>query len=262
MRAIALPTAISVLGMILFSAAGSMAQSDDPAFCAELSRLRIIGQFGGNDLLFYRDASGTIKEVATNQTVPRNINEFYYFVRSQPDQEKRKGVVNLKFVYLIGQKPNRRSLVGLSNDRWNESQSYRSKAACSNLTVEGYDNYHLYGTRNVCLTYHFHQTDPDTLADIEHRRSFAFDDMIPNPSTGFISMFWPFVSAARASEVGDNSTIRGTLARSWIRNFVHQKSGSCVRITPYVPQDAEALNLRVVNHSNLQQYSWLIKFAN
>ena len=259
MKAIALTTAVSVLG-ILFSAAGSMAQSDDPVFCAELSRLGMVGQFGGDDLLFYRDASGAIKEVATEQTVPRNINEFYYFVRPQPDQEKRKGVINLKFVYLIGQKPNRRSLVGLSNDRWNYDNPGR--AACSNLTVEGYDNYHLYGTRSVCLTRHFHQTDPDTLADSAHRRSFAFDDMIPDSSTGFIAMFWPFVSPARAGEVGDNSTIRGTLARSWIRNFVHQKSGSCVRITPNVPQGAEALNLRVVNHSNLQQFSWAIKFAN
>jgi hypothetical protein len=126
MRAISLPTAILVLA-ILFSAGGSMAQSDDPAFCAELSRLHMIGQFGGNDLLFYRDASGTIKDVATNQTVPRNINEFYYFVRSQPDQERQKGVINLKFVYLIGQKPNRRSLVGLSNDRWNEVKATEAR---------------------------------------------------------------------------------------------------------------------------------------
>jgi hypothetical protein len=256
------PTAISVLG-ILFLTAPTLAQSDDPTFCAELFRLHMIDQFGGNDRLFYRNASGTIKEVMSTDSVSRNINDFYYFVRSQPEQEKTKGVINLKFVYLTALKPNRKSLVGLSNDRWSESQSDQSKAACANLTVEGYDNYHNYGTRNVCLTYHFHQTDPDTLATSEHRRSFAFNDMIPNPTTGFISMFWPFISAARASEAGDNSTIRGTLARSWIRNFVHQKSGSCVRIRPYVPQDAEVLNLRVVDHSNnLQQYSWLIKFEN
>lgn len=262
MRAIALPTAISVVA-ILVSAPSSMAQPDETAFCADLSRQRMIDSFSGDDRLFYRDASGTIREVITGQSVPRKINDFYYFVRSQSNQEKTKGVINLKFVYLIGQKPNRRSLVSLFNDRWDESQSNQSRAACANLTVEGYDNYHLYGTRNVCLTYHFHQADPDTLATSEHRRSFAFDDMIPNPAPGFISMFWPLISMARADEPGDNSTIRGTLARSWIKNFVHQKSGSCVRITPFIPSDAQALHLRVVNHSNnLQKYNWLVKLAN
>jgi hypothetical protein len=253
-------TAFSILG-ILFSSLPSKAQSDDPAFCSELARLRLIDQFGGNDRLFYRNASGAIKEVVDNQSVPKNINYFYYFVRSQPEQERTKGVINLKFVYFTSLKPNRKTLVGLSNDRWNYIQSERSKAACSNLSVEGYDNYHLYGTGNVCLTYHFHQSDPNTLETSDHRRSFAFGDMIPGQTSGFFRMFGPFISAARANEGADNSTIRGTLARSWIRNFVHQKSGSCVRIVPYVPQDAESLSLRVVNHSNnLQQYTWSVRF--
>lgn len=262
MRTIGTSIAISILGTLVL-ATPLLAQSDDPVFCAELFRLHLIDQFGGNDRLFYRNASGAIKEVASNDSVPKNISDFYYFVRSQPEWEKRKGVINLKFVYFTAQRPNRKSLVSLSNDRWSDSQSDQSRAACANLAVEGYDNYHKYGTRNVCLTYHFHQTNPDTLATIEHRQSFAFGDMIPNPATGFISMFWPFISPARASEVGDNSTIRGTLARSWIRNFVHQKIGSCVRVRPYIPQDAEALSLGVVDHSNnLQQFNWQIRFEN
>jgi hypothetical protein len=157
--------------------------------------------------------------------------------------------------------PNRKSLVDLSNDRWTGSELARAKALCARLTVDGYDAFHLHETSSNCLRYHFHQKNPDTLANYNVRSSFVFGNMVPgaNP-TSWLSFF---ISSANATDTSDNSTIHGTQVRSWIRNFVYQPNATCISVHPQIPDDAVGLHLQVVNHgTNLtpQPHDWIVNF--
>jgi hypothetical protein len=233
--------------------------------CAELLQAKLVDQWG-DDKLFYRGTvDRKLKAISTNDALPHYIDQLFYFTRTSLGQENAKSVLNWKFVYTTTSRPNRQTLVGLSNDRWTASQLARSSAACSNVTVEGYDNFHLYGTSNICLRFHFHQQDPDTLATAGLRRSFAFGDMIPSSDSDFLSTIGSFFATpAKASGTTDSSTIHGTLAKSWIRNFTYDPDFTCVAVAPYFPDNAKTLHLQIVNHGTQltpNSHDWFIKFA-
>jgi hypothetical protein len=216
------------------------------------------------DRLFYRGSDRKLRAIASRDAVlPHYIDQLFYFTRTAAGQEGAKSVLNWKFVYTTTSRPNRQTLVGLYNDRWTAAQLPRSSAACSNLSVEGYDNFHLYGTSNICLRFHFHQQNPDTLATSEVRRSFALDDMVPRSETAFLPIIGSFISSAKAADTTDNSTVRGTLAKSWIRNFTYEPEVTCIAVIPSFPDNARSLHLRVTNHGTNfapDAHDWLIKF--
>jgi hypothetical protein len=232
--------------------------------CSELQQAKLVDQWS-DDKLFYRGSDRKLKAVLTNDTLPHYIDQLYYFTRTSAGQESAKSVLNWKFAYTTTSRPNRQTLVGLSNDRWTTSQLAQSSAACSNVSVEGYDNFHLYGTSNLCLRFHFHQQDPDTLATAELRRSFAFGDMVPRTDSNFLSTLGSFFSTpAKASDATDSSTIHGTLAKSWIRNFSYELDVTCIAVTPSFPDNAKSLHLQIVNHGTRfvpEAHDWSIKFS-
>ncbi|WP_213773025.1 hypothetical protein [Bradyrhizobium sp. dw_78] len=232
--------------------------------CAELLQANLVDRWS-DDKLFYRGPDRKLKAVLTNDALPRYIDQLFYFTRTSTSQESAKSVLNWKFVYTTTSRPNRQTLVGLYNDRWTASQLARSSAACSNVSVEGYDNFHFYGTSNICLRFHFHQQDPDTLATAGLRRSFAFGDMIPRTDSDFLSTIGSFFSSpAKASDATDSSTIRGTLAKSWIRNFTYEPDVTCVTVTPSFPDNAKTLHLQIINHGTQfvpETHDWFIKFS-
>ena len=232
--------------------------------CAEMLQTNLVDRWS-DDKLFYRGLDRKLKPVLTNDALPHYIDQLFYFTRTSAGQQSAKSVLNWKFVYTTTSRPNRQTLVGLSNDRWTISQLAQSSAACSNLSVEGYDNFHLYGTSNICLKFHFHQKDPDTLATAGLRRSFAFDDMIPRTGSNFLSTIGSFFSTpAKASDATDSSTIHGTLVKSWIRNFTYEPDVTCIAVTPSFPDNAKNLHLQIINHGTQfvpETHDWFIKFS-
>ncbi len=248
----------------LISGTPSWSASLEKRVCTEMLQTNLVDR-SSDDKLFYRGQDHKLKLVSTNDTLPHYVDQLFYFTRTLPGQEKAKSVLNWKFVYTTTSKPNRQTPVGLSNDRWTASQLARSSAACSNVSVEGYDNFHLYGTSNICLQFHFHQQDPDTLATASLRRSFAFDEMIPRTGSNFLSTIGSFFATpANASDSTNNSTINGTLAYSWIRNFTYESDVTCVAVTPSFPEKARTLHLQIVNHGTRfvpDAHDWQIKFV-
>ncbi|MBR1222920.1 hypothetical protein JQ557_33305 [Bradyrhizobium sp. U87765 SZCCT0131] len=247
--------------MTLLCGSRVLAGAVEKAACSELYKQGFVSLVS-EDKLLYRGGDRKWRTVSPNDTLPHYVDQLVYFTRTLPGQEGAKSVLNWKFVYTILARPNRRSLVGLYNDRWTAVQLAKSSAACANVSVEGYDNFHLYSTSNICLRFHFHQQDPDTLATSELRRSFAFDDMIPRESTDLLSSLWSFVGSAKADTV-ENSTIHGTLVKSWIRNFVYEPQMTCVAVTPSFPNNARGLHLRIVNHGTNflpESQDWQLKF--
>jgi hypothetical protein len=256
-------TSIVAVATLVFGTPG-WAGTLERKVCAEMLQANLVNRWS-DDKLFYRGPDRKLKAVLNNDILPHYVEQLFYFTRTSAGQESVKSVLNWKFVYTTTSRPNRQTLVGLSNDRWTAAQLARSSAACSNVSVEGYDEFHLYGTSNICLRFHFHQQDPDTLATTGLRRSFAFDDMIPRTGSNFLSTIGSFISTpAKAADATDSSTIHGTLAKSWIRNFTYETDVTCVAVTPSFPDNARSLHLQIVNHGTQfvpEPHDWIVTFS-
>jgi hypothetical protein len=246
------------LAATLLLAATAFAQDDDPKkFCAELTKNP--GR-AWDKAIYYRDSDGNITRLAFGDTLYRHLKEqLFYFSRSSDASQGHPGVLNIKLVYLLKPRLKPTSLVGLSNDQWanlSPDQRQRIVNACSHVTVEGYERFHLQNSRDFCLRFLFHQTMPfGTLATPERQRSFAFADMVPGnaPAESLIATFESFISSARAAEQATGGASVESAPRSYahsiIRNFVFAGTmGQCIEIKPItLPEDATRLHLRITN---------------
>lgn len=245
------------LASALFFTATASAQDDPKKFCAELTANPATVW---DKAIYYRSPdSGKIIILGQNDTLYRHLNEqLFYFSRSPDAAQGYPGVLNIKFVYLLKPKLKPTNLVSVNNDLWDklsDPQKRRIASACSQLTLEGYERFHLYNTRNYCLAFLFHQKTPfDTLATPDRRRSFAFADMIPGsdePTANLFVAFKSIIARAQAAEQSNGTfeTAPHSYAHSIIRNFKFAGStGKCVEIRPIsMPEDATLLHLRVTN---------------
>jgi len=176
----------------------------------------------------------------------------FYYVHGEDSELGQKSVLNFKFIYKTSKPISRRLEVGLTNNQWPSSRIARIRNDCAGLTIDGYERFHLDNTRSYCLSRHFHQEAPfNTLATVEQRQSFAFQDMLGTQSSGFFDLISNLlISPARAIEPSQLSSTEGTLARSWIWNYEYGTSptGKCISFKPDFPDSAKSVSIRITNH--------------
>jgi hypothetical protein len=249
--------AVWLVSTFLFGAT-AFGQEDPKKFCTELTAN---SASVWEKSIYYRSPdTQKITKLEFNDQLYRHLNEqLFYFSRSSSVTLGRPGVLNIKLVYLLKPKLKPTSLVNVSNDRWDHlstRQIEKIKDACSRLTVDEYEGFHLRSIRNFCLNFLFHQTEPfDTLATPDRRRTFAFDNMIPSSNVPFDNPLVAFkflIGRAQAAEPSNGTSVETaprSYASSIIRNFTFGGSvGQCVEIGPIsFPVDATLLHLRVTN---------------
>jgi hypothetical protein len=238
--------------------------AEDPEACQALLKEGKVFGFYTSNRLFTEDNDGKLQALDPSQPISRYVEDVVYYIPTRPEQAGQKSVINIKLVYSVPNPPSRNKNVLLESDRWVNDRNAR--AQCSNVTIEGYDNFHMSKTRNVCLQYYFHQKDPNTLENDDVRRSFAFGRMVPDEPS-LLSNFFGFVSIAGAAtpNTSDAPDTGGRSARSYIVNYRYDSSpGTCVRLRPRIPQQARRVAVEVTNHGTdgvPDTKGWIFSFA-
>jgi hypothetical protein len=240
-------------------------------FCGTLQSTNAVPL--GPYALYYTDANGNPVLVSDGMTIPR-VSSFFYYIHADNEEFGKPKLLNIKMVFKTGQKIANSRIVSLHNSVWSQYSDQVLRQIhidCGNVDPGTYDNFHLEApgsVENYCLQHHFHQKSPiETLATPESRRSFAFQDMLPEDRPDMLAALFTLLgpSPVQAAEQNESTTKISDI-RSSIENFSFSKGqDNCVEIKPQIPPTADTAHIRITFHSGTYTYfdsrDWRISFT-